>query len=174
MAKMNADEAMELARLLELGWHDEVVFARSLQQRYGLKAVCVTRAERGAILVTGPTVVDQPGQPIQVVDAVGAGDAFYRGMDCGRPVALAPCLSGGLCQSGRRLGRHPPRGYARAPRRVRATGQRVLLTGFLLFPPANDAAGVGPKAHRPTPSLWPATGSLGILPATANGRQDGP
>lgn len=75
-AKMNADEAVELARLLELGWHDEVVFARSLQQRYGLKAACVTRAERGAILVTGPTVVDQPGQPVQVVDAVGAGDAF--------------------------------------------------------------------------------------------------
>lgn len=75
-AKLNSDEAAELAQLLELGQYDEVAFARSLQARYGLQAVCITRAERGAILVSGQTVVDRPGEQIEVVDTVGAGDAF--------------------------------------------------------------------------------------------------
>ncbi len=75
-AKLNTDEAAELARLLELGPLDHVAFARALQQRYGLQAVCITRAERGAILVSGQTVVNQPGEPVEVVDTVGAGDAF--------------------------------------------------------------------------------------------------
>ena len=75
-AKLNAEEAGELARLLELGWRDEATFARSLQERYGLQAVCITRADQGAILVSGPTVVDQPGERVEVVDTVGAGDAF--------------------------------------------------------------------------------------------------
>lgn len=75
-AKLNSDEAAELAQLLELGQCDEVAFARSLQARYGLQAVCITRAERGAILVSGQTVVDRPGEQIEVVDTVGAGDAF--------------------------------------------------------------------------------------------------
>ncbi len=75
-AKLNIDEAMQLARLLDLGWRDELAAARSLQERYGLEAVCITRAERGAILLSGQTVVDQPGERVEVVDAVGAGDAF--------------------------------------------------------------------------------------------------
>lgn len=75
-AKLNSDEAAELAQLLELGQYDEVAFARSLQARYSLQAVCITRAERGAILVSGQTVVDRPGEHVEVVDTVGAGDAF--------------------------------------------------------------------------------------------------
>lgn len=75
-AKLNAEEAVELARVLELPWHDEVALGRSLQARYGLEAVCITRAERGAILISGQTAVDQPGEPVEVADTVGAGDAF--------------------------------------------------------------------------------------------------
>lgn len=75
-AKLNTEEAAELARLLELGQGDDVALARTLQERYGLEAVCITRAQRGALLVSGQTVVDQPGEHVEVVDTVGAGDAF--------------------------------------------------------------------------------------------------
>ena len=38
--------------------------------------VCVTRAEQGCLLVGASEIADVPGAHVDVVDAVGAGDAF--------------------------------------------------------------------------------------------------
>lgn len=76
IVKLNGDEAVVLADLLETGAGDHVAFARAIQRRYGVDTVCITRAEQGCLLVAGEEVVDSPGVQVDVVDAVGAGDAF--------------------------------------------------------------------------------------------------
>lgn len=76
IVKLNGDEAAVLAELLETGAGDHVAFARAVQQRYGVDTVCITLAERGCLLVASDEVVDSPGVRVDVVDAVGAGDAF--------------------------------------------------------------------------------------------------
>ena len=49
-----------------------------------MEVVCITRAERGCLLVGQDRTIDQPGIPVQVVDAVGAGDAFTAALIAGR------------------------------------------------------------------------------------------
>lgn len=75
IVKLNRDEVEILAPQLDLP-SDAVAFARELLQRYPLRIVCVTRAEHGCLAVSAEEVVDLPGIPITVSDAVGAGDAF--------------------------------------------------------------------------------------------------
>lgn len=75
IVKLNHDEVATLAPLL--GAPVEFAgFAAHVQQEYGVQTVCVTRAEDGCQVV-GPTDhVELPGIEIELVDAVGAGDAF--------------------------------------------------------------------------------------------------
>jgi fructokinase len=84
IVKLNSDEATVLAALLDSGAADHVAFARTVQQRYGVKTVCITRAEQGCLLISGDEVVDCPGVRVDVVDAVGAGDAFTAALIAGQ------------------------------------------------------------------------------------------
>lgn len=76
IVKLNAEEVIELDKLLGLESPDQIAFARELQECFGVKTVCITRAERGCLLVGRDEVIDSPGVPVKVADAVGAGDAF--------------------------------------------------------------------------------------------------
>jgi fructokinase len=79
IVKLNREEAAVLANLLQIdaAAADLVGFADALLSRFDrLKLICVTRAEDGCLLVTQDETADVPGTPIDVVDAVGAGDAF--------------------------------------------------------------------------------------------------
>jgi fructokinase len=76
VVKLNSDEVAVLDQLLEIGAGDETAFARAVQQRFGPETVCVTRAERGSLLVGRNEAIEAPGVAVQVADAVGAGDAF--------------------------------------------------------------------------------------------------
>jgi fructokinase len=84
VVKLNGDEVGVLGPLLECDGTDPVRFARTLQDRFGVEAVCITRAENGCLLVEGAEVVDVPGIRIHLVDAVGAGDAFTAALIYGR------------------------------------------------------------------------------------------
>ncbi|MFO1093231.1 MAG: PfkB family carbohydrate kinase [Planctomycetaceae bacterium] len=75
VVKLNHDEVATLAPLLNAS-AEPVAFARFIQQEHGIGTVCVTRAEHGCLLVRGDEVVDLPGIQVNVVDAVGSGDAF--------------------------------------------------------------------------------------------------
>ncbi|ANE56331.1 PfkB family carbohydrate kinase [Methylomonas sp. DH-1] len=67
---------------------------RLLQQRYDLQGVVVTRGEHGALALTqtGEFAEVQPAASVEVVDTVGAGDAFAAvvllGIDRGWPLRL--------------------------------------------------------------------------------------
>ena len=59
---------------------DERSSAERLAEAYELKLVCVTRGERGSLLVRGEEANEHPGFHVNVADTVGSGDAFTAGL----------------------------------------------------------------------------------------------
>ena len=80
IVKLNADEMRTLTPILDIERSDAESFGRELRERYGVAITCVTRGERGCLLVDRNETIDLPGVPVTVADAVGAGDAFTSGL----------------------------------------------------------------------------------------------
>ncbi|RMG54026.1 MAG: hypothetical protein D6723_05960 [Acidobacteria bacterium] len=76
VAKLNDEELRRVTELLELGGSDLVGRAERLRRTFDLTVVCITRGARGSLLVAESEVVEHPGVMVDVVDTVGAGDAF--------------------------------------------------------------------------------------------------
>lgn len=76
IVKLNRDEVDVLSELLELSADDLSEFAAQLQTAYGVEAVCITRGSDGCLIYAESQTYDIPGSPVEVADAVGAGDAF--------------------------------------------------------------------------------------------------
>lgn len=74
--KLNSDEVLVLAELLQIGTPDHVSLAKAIRQRFDVDVVCITRGAEGCLMVGPDAVVDRPGVAVEVADAVGAGDAF--------------------------------------------------------------------------------------------------
>ena len=75
IVKVNDDEAAVLGRLLGTP-ADPGVLGPELGQRFGARGLCVTRGGDGAALWLDDSLHDVAGIATEVVDAVGAGDAF--------------------------------------------------------------------------------------------------
>ena len=73
--KLNDEELPVLAQLCQLHGSD-LAMLRQLADRYQLRVVALTRGSAGAVLVRGDQVDECPGVATDVVDTVGAGDAF--------------------------------------------------------------------------------------------------
>ena len=81
IAKLNDEELRTVCPLLDLGGRDPGgedlgAMARQLRAAYELEVVCVTHGAEGSLLVTATETVAHPGVPVDVVDTIGAGDAF--------------------------------------------------------------------------------------------------
>ena len=76
VVKLNQDEVKVLSELLGVSQDDLQKFANQLQADYGVEAICITRGSQGCLIYTEGEVYDIPGTPVEVADAVGAGDAF--------------------------------------------------------------------------------------------------
>ena len=76
IAKLNEHELPQVSALLNLGSGAEEVLAKRLLKECNLRLACITRGDRGSLIVSNGTVVEHPGFHVRVVDAVGAGDAF--------------------------------------------------------------------------------------------------
>lgn len=75
--KLNQDELPRIAELLDLGPQTLESFGPALRSRYAeLRVVCVTRGAEGSHLESADETLDLPATPCDVVDTVGAGDAF--------------------------------------------------------------------------------------------------
>ena len=75
VVKLNGDEVATVSELLGLpGDHTE--FAAALGKTFGVRTVCITRGGDGCILYEGGETADIEGVDVELVDAVGAGDAF--------------------------------------------------------------------------------------------------
>ena len=83
--KMNSDEVKVLSKLLEFSPDDEVRFAKRLLDQFkGLHLVCITRGSEGCVGVTCDETIELSGIPVEMVDTVGAGDAFTAGIIFGQ------------------------------------------------------------------------------------------
>ena len=74
--KLNDEELHTVCPLLDLGDVGLEFMARRLLKAYELELVCITRGSEGSLLVTSSETVSYPGVPVDVVDTIGAGDAF--------------------------------------------------------------------------------------------------
>lgn len=76
VVKCNDDELPVLAGILGLSGGPEAIL-RQLVDRHALRLAALTRGANGSLLVAADGATsDLPGTPIDVVDTVGAGDAF--------------------------------------------------------------------------------------------------
>jgi fructokinase len=76
VVKLNHDELSILAPLFTPGVRDPVQFAEALRRRFPVRWVVLTRGADGCLVWGEGEIVDVPGTPVDVVDTVGAGDAF--------------------------------------------------------------------------------------------------
>jgi fructokinase len=83
VVKLNEDEQAVLAPALGLPDSPIERFARTACARYDLRAVCVTRGPSGAALLLDGLYREAPAPHVDVVDTVGAGDAFAAGLGYG-------------------------------------------------------------------------------------------
>lgn len=80
--KLNDEELPYVGKLA--GCHgDHQTVMQQLADRYQLRCVALTRGADGALIVSGDSVSDLPGTKVNVVDTVGAGDAFTASMTLG-------------------------------------------------------------------------------------------
>ena len=74
--KINDEEFLTIAEMLELGTNDYEIGARQIIERYGVGMVVVTCGENGSFTVTENEISQCDTPKVKVVDTVGAGDAF--------------------------------------------------------------------------------------------------
>jgi fructokinase len=75
--KLNHEELPAVLRLLGLPVPaDPRAGCRRIRREHDLDLVCLTRGERGSLLVGENGEAGHPGFPVPVVDTVGSGDAF--------------------------------------------------------------------------------------------------
>ncbi|WP_166829294.1 carbohydrate kinase family protein [Thalassoroseus pseudoceratinae] len=80
--KLNEHEAAVLGAILEIGSPDTedgnrlAEFAKRVCEIHRLRLACITRGERGCVVVSGEQTAIVSGQPVNVSDSVGAGDSF--------------------------------------------------------------------------------------------------
>jgi fructokinase len=85
IVKMNHEEVKVLSKLFDIQTADETRFCRTLLDRYKkLELVCVTRGKFGCLAVSCEESLELPGHPVEVIDTVGAGDAFTAAIIFGR------------------------------------------------------------------------------------------
>jgi fructokinase len=91
--KLNDSELSVLRSMFDLSGTSESAMVADLRKRFGAELVALTRGERGCLVQTADEEVAVSGVRVQVVDTIGAGDAFTAGLVCtvleGRSVADA-------------------------------------------------------------------------------------
>jgi fructokinase len=80
IVKLNHDEIAAVPKILGHPADGEELAARWIRDTYKLKLVCVTRGEKGSLLVAEKEVSNHSGCKVRVADTVGSGDAFTAAM----------------------------------------------------------------------------------------------
>jgi fructokinase len=76
VAKLNEDEAKEIDKMLGRSTSGLEDFCRAYTHEFGWQSVCVTRGEKGCVMLVNGEYVEAGGYAVQTQDTVGAGDAF--------------------------------------------------------------------------------------------------
>ena len=76
VVKLNEDEATAIDQMLGRPSRPLEDFCRVYAQEFGWQSACVTRGEKGCVMLVNGEYVEAPGYTVQAQDTVGAGDAF--------------------------------------------------------------------------------------------------
>jgi fructokinase len=76
IVKLNHEEVEAIARMFGTRYGSLEEFCRSYADLYKWRGVCVTRGSLGCAVLMDGQYLEASGYPVQVVDTVGAGDAF--------------------------------------------------------------------------------------------------
>jgi len=89
--KINDEEVVAVEAMLGTSCGSLENFCRAYSDKFGWDAVCVTRGAAGCSVLIAGEFAEAPGCQVEVVDTVGAGDAFaaafVHGLDQGWPAA---------------------------------------------------------------------------------------
>ncbi len=80
IVKLNDQELPKIMCLGKFPHKDELSSAQRLISTYDLQLVCVTRGDKGSLLVRHDDSSEHPGFRVSVADTVGSGDAFTAGL----------------------------------------------------------------------------------------------
>jgi fructokinase len=80
VVKLNEEELPFALECSSLDESTVLEAANALRERWRLLALCVTRGRHGSVIATADGTAVHDGQPAEVVDTVGAGDAFAAAM----------------------------------------------------------------------------------------------
>ncbi|MGZ0656253.1 carbohydrate kinase family protein [Coraliomargarita sp. W4R72] len=73
--KLSDEELPVLADYFDLNG-SEIEKLQQLRTQFDLRLLVYTRGSQGSLLVNAETINDAPGQPVDMIDSVGAGDSF--------------------------------------------------------------------------------------------------
>jgi len=76
VVKLNEDEAVMVNRLFGRAPQPLEDFCRSYVREFGWESLCVTRGEKGCVMLVNGEYVEAGGYTVEARDTVGAGDAF--------------------------------------------------------------------------------------------------
>ncbi|NNE00216.1 MAG: carbohydrate kinase, partial [Pirellulaceae bacterium] len=113
--KLNDEELPALARIYDLSGTDDAIM-QALSDRFELTGVALTRGAGGAVLLRGGELARSDGRSVEVVDTVGAGDAFTAALAFGwlqhwdllRIVRTATRIAAYVCTQGGATPSIPP------------------------------------------------------------------
>lgn len=77
--KLNSDELKTISRLFSLRGEESQVLG-ALMERFSLQVIALTLGSKGSLIITRDGESRHPGYLVNVVDTVGAGDAFTAGL----------------------------------------------------------------------------------------------
>jgi len=80
IVKMNDDELALLCQHLHIDVTDLAAQLSAVLQCCAASSICVTQGSKGAVLIHNGKFYSHQGYPSQVIDTVGAGDAFLAGL----------------------------------------------------------------------------------------------
>ena len=95
--KLNQEELVLLRQLFALRGRGESGWLSALRQRFEIELVALTRGAAGCLIQTADDEISVSGVKVNVVDTIGAGDAFTAALVCatlqGRELGLAASLA---------------------------------------------------------------------------------
>jgi fructokinase len=80
IVKLNDEELIIFANWYNKTETDEKSYIKWFAMKYNMKAVCITKGSKGAILFYDNQFYEHRGFRVNTVDSVGAGDAFLAGL----------------------------------------------------------------------------------------------
>jgi fructokinase len=90
VVKLNEDEAARIDQMFGRVPKPLEAFCRHYAREFGWETACITRGEKGCVLLTDGEYVEARGYAVEIQDTVGAGDAFAAALAHGLSMQWPP------------------------------------------------------------------------------------